>query len=287
MDLQAILRLFENQDFEIDDRYAVQQLQMIYFNSKLNSKEFYEKQYLRLSSINILSNDGLLSTVGSATEINGVKNIAEVSLEGIMLMQDQMCSPGIRSLDRTLRSLYNSANVDGILIHADSGGGQSQAGAFLNNAIGDRNKPVLVHTTMLGSAAVRGTLQAEQIISDSKSTLVGSIGSMATLSKDFLSDESKTVDVYSDTSQRKNEEIRAAKQGDFSLLVKRLTRNDKFFMDEVRKYADLKGDEATIKETLSGALFDSVQARRRGLISGIGSVEVARQRLRTEIKIAN
>ena len=77
------------------------------------------------------------------------------------------------------------------------------------------------------------------------------------------------TDYYADSSENKSEEFRALQSGDPSKIIASLNRADAIFMAEVKKNRNLKGDAETIKETLSGRMFDAKDAVKRGLIDGI------------------
>jgi len=66
-------------------------------------------------------------------------------------------------------------------------------------------------------------------------------------------------------------------------LKNSLNKSDEIFMKEVKKHRKLKGDTKTRKETLSGAMFLSDDAKERGLIDGIGTFNYALKRINSHI----
>jgi len=191
---------------------------------------------------------------------------------------------GPEAFKEQFRELYANKAVSGIILSVNSGGGYSDAGDVLYNAIADRNKPVIIHTIFMGSAALKGTLKADEIIAATEGTQVGSIGTMLTMPKWYLEEAREgEIELYSRNSPRKNEAWRAMKNGDFEPFIDQLTENDKVFMRMVSRERPLKGSEEYIEETLSGAVFMANSARRRGLIDGVGGLNYALRRAQSII----
>lgn len=274
--MDSLLRLISNQTFSIEPAWGLSKLQEILMLKELNTDMDAALKSIKEESrsIEYYSTDGALSS-----EIDG--QIAKVSMSGVMTVEDGLCHYGMNNLDRTMRKLYSNNSIKGIILSVNSGGGYSTAGDVLYNTIADKNKPVVVHAVYMASAALKGTLKANEIIAASDSTEIGSIGTMMVMPKWYLeSAKQNDIELYSTKSPEKNAAWRAIKDGNFEPYIKELTKNDEVFMDIVKNNRNLKGD---VESTLSGATFLAKDAKRRGLIDGIGSLDYAIKRLRSHI----
>lgn len=207
-----------------------------------------------------------------AVEYVNVKGgkIAVVPLKGVMMLESGLCNAGIQRVSNIFREQSNNPDVLAIVVDANTGGGEALAGQEFSNAVSESTKPVLFYAHFLASAGVMASLHADEIYAAGNQTEVGSIGVMATINKEFLDWYKEAfTSYYADTSPNKNEELRGLLDGDSSKLIEALNKADERFMADVKKFRDLKGDSATIKETLSGRMFFAAEAQKRGLIDGI------------------
>lgn len=283
--MDNILRLIANKNFLVEPFWGLQQLTdiMAYQEvTKSNGEIFMKDRLLKSQQVDFFKQGQF---VGST--LNDIKqgSIAKVSMSGMMTVEDGWCNYGMDSLDKQMRSLYNSSAVEAIILYVNSGGGYSDAGDVLLNTIADRNKPVLVHTVFMASAALKGTLKADEIIAASESTTVGSIGVMLSMPKWYVEEAKENeIELYSEKSPEKNSAWRALKEGNFEPYIKELTKLDDIFMNQVKQNRPLKGVQSTIDYTLSGATFTASEGKRRGLVDGIGSFNYALTRAQSHIK---
>lgn len=204
-------------------------------------------------------------------------SFAHLKLTGVMRSEDSLSTRGITSLISDIQAANQNPKIRGILIEANTGGGESIAGQMLKSAIEGSSKPVVVFAHQLASAGVRGTLPASEIIASGGAARIGSIGTMVSITRGFREFYNRNFqDIYADQSSNKNREFRAYLNGDLKPLRQNLNRSNGYFTKEVQRYRNLKGN---IENTLSGELFFAITARRRGLIDGIGSFAYAVQRL--------
>ncbi len=284
---QAFFRFLAGQSLHVEPMYGVQEFEKVLLISELqNSSEenICQAEKDKTQQIHIYSSDGNL--IGNYSNLDEIpkNSVAVIGMSGVMMNQDAMCSYGMKSMDKNLRKLYSDNKIKGIIMDIDTGGGQSTAGDILFNAIQDRNKPVIIHTTLLASAGIKGTLAADEIIAASTSTLVGSIGTMMTMPKWYIEDKKENnIELYSETSDGKNSAWRALKNGNFQPYIDQLTKNDEMFMKQVRKYRPLKGTPNERKKTLDGSVFSASEAKTRGLVDGIGSLNYAIKRLNSHL----
>jgi len=289
--MEAFLRYIASQDFAIDQRWGYAFLQEILLSKSMgiDIEAQFAQQREESNSIDFLTRKGQL--LGTNLTDVPANSIAVVSYSGVMMVNDGWCSSGVKSFDKRVRALYESSAVRGILFEMDTGGGQADAGDIMFNTLADKNKPVVIHTTMMASAGINGGLQATEIIAAAPSTKIGSIGVMATLSKKGLAELAEDNPegehtIYSRTSPNKNKELRQAIQGNFIPYEDFITKIDASFMEKVRKNRDLKGSAERQEHTLSGELFLAKEAKSRGLIDGIGSRNYALRRLNSHINFS-
>lgn len=292
---QAFFRLLSGQRLNIEPFWGITQMNKVLFIQDMNSTESNslanmcqeEKDKTQNTLIYTrTSRKDQFKYEGNYDELDSIpkNSLAVVQMSGVMMVNDAMCSYGMNSMDRRLRMLYRDSRIDGVVISANTGGGQSTAGDILFNAIKDKNKPVVTHAVMLASAGIKGTLHSDEIIAASKSTIVGSIGTMMIMPKWYIEREKEdNIELYSSKAPNKNAAWRALKNGDVEPYIEQLTINDEQFMAEVQENRNLRGTKARVEETLSGATFPGIEAKSRGLVDGIGSLNYALKRLVSHI----
>lgn len=205
-------------------------------------------------------------------------SFAYLKLQGLMRSEDGMSSRGVGSLVNDIQAANSNPNIRGILLEANTGGGESLAGDMLFAALNDSPKAVVVYAHRLASAGIRATVAADEIVGSNPGAQFGSIGTYVSLSKGFREQYKAYVeDIYASKSTRKNEEFRAYIEGDMRPLQRSIDKSNDIFLNEVKKHRPLSGN---VEETLSGAMFHAADAKRRGLIDSIGSFNHAVKRLR-------
>lgn len=206
-------------------------------------------------------------------------SIAVLQLSGVMTAEGDLSTPGAGALANTLRDAYANSNVDAIVLNTNSGGGEVTAMQMLVGALQERNKPVIGYGHMAASAAY-GTLAAtDEIIGASTMSQFGSIGAVITLDKEFLQYFKEAfTQLYGENAPNKNEEFRAALEGDFGPFQSLANKATNDFQKQVSGMRPLTGGEAYLKNTLSGRMFDAAEAKRRGLIDGVGTLQYAVKR---------
>jgi len=279
---QAFFRFLAGQALHIEPLWAVNRLNEVLLLNAFNeagNEDMCQIEKDKTQSIDIYYDGGF---VGNYSTLDDVKkgSVAVVNMSGVMMLNDAMCAYGMKSMSKRLRMLYADSRISGIVMDIDTGGGQSHSGDVLFNAIADKNKPVLVHTTMLASAGIKGTLKSDEIIAAGDATLIGSIGTMMTMPKWVIAEAKENdIELYSETSGGKNGAWRALKNGNFQPYIDQLTKNDELFMKQVRKHRPLKGTPTERKVTLDGSVFPAIEAKSRGLVDSIGSLSYALKRV--------
>lgn len=202
---------------------------------------------------------------------------AHLRLQGVMRGQDGMSSRGVNTLIDDIHAANQNPNIEGILLEVNTGGGESTAGSMLQSVIAESPKAVVTWAHFMGSAGVRATLPSDEIIAASEGAEIGSIGTFITIPREFSNwYNASYVDLYADKAKNKNRPFRKMLGGDLGDLKDYINRSNEYFLQEVAQYRPLKGD---VENTLSGEMFFAKDAKRRGLIDGIGSYNYALSRL--------
>ena len=216
------------------------------------------------------------------TEATPVGSFAHLKLQGVMRSSDGASSRGVGSLTNDFHAAFQNDNIEGILLEANTGGGEGLAGSMLQGLIAESPKAVAVWTHFLGSAGVRAVIPADEIVASSDGAQIGSIGTCITLSRDFARYYNAWYeDIYADKSANKNKDFRELLKGNLEPLREYVNRYNSYFLNEVAQYRELKRDQ---EHTLSGAMFFARDAKSRGLIDGIGSFTYAVERLQANVK---
>ncbi len=207
-------------------------------------------------------------------------SIAHFKLSGVMRAESSASTRGVDALIQDLRFAYSNKNIDGIVLQVNSGGGDAMAAFQLRNAIQERNKPVVALVDYAGSGAVLSTANADEIIAAHEGTQVGGIGAFISINKKALAEYAETyVDVYSDDAPDKNKPVRDALNGDFTAMKGVVNKVSSQFRQVVMEGRQLKGSPEYIEKTLSGGMFDTAEAKRRGLVDLSGNLQTAVRRI--------
>lgn len=210
-------------------------------------------------------------------------SFAHIKLEGVMRARSGMSSYGADALSTEIQQAFSHENITGIFIEANTGGGEALAGEMLKSVLESSPKAVVVYAHLLCSAGIHATLPADEIIASNNAARIGSIGTMMSVNKRFRDWYNKNYDdLYAEGSGNKNSSFRKFLAGDTSGLVSELNAHNKLFQQEVKNYRPLKGQ---ISQTLSGAVFTAADARKRGLVDGIGGFDYAVKRLQANIDL--
>jgi ClpP class serine protease len=277
--------------FEIQREYAVEQLSLYLENlrvlsvgvpyEKLNIENLREKFSAKVISVQ----SGLPRTIGDSTMLNDTaltprNSIAHLQLSGTMRSSDFWCNRGVDSLVADINAAYQNSNISGIIIEANTGGGESIAGQMLNGALAEAPKPVVVWAHYLASAGIMGTLPVSEVIASTRAASFGSIGTFVSVNKRMAQWYAQSyTDVYASKSTNKNRPFRALQKGDLSAIQEMVDVSNESFLQEVQAYRSLNGTQSDIAHTLSGEMFQAGEAKARGLIDGIGGFQYAIRRV--------
>lgn len=177
----------------------------------------------------------------------------------------------------------NNKENEGLLFSLDTIGGSVDASYRLQEAIAyyQQRKPMVVHSHKLHSGGILSTLPCLEVMAADARSTFGSIGACWYLDKayfEYLKNE--TIILYDKGATNKNlAERKAVSDADYSLYQQEVDRDGEEFRNQVRKYRNLHGNDERIATTLAGDVFDAQDAKRRGLIHSIGTVDDAFEKI--------
>lgn len=206
-------------------------------------------------------------------------SIALLRLDGVMNSQDDASSYGVQNTAQQLRYAYANKNIDAVIIEGNSGGGEVTAMQIMVGAIQEKNKPVIGFGHFVASAAYGTFAATDEIIASDAMAEFGSIGAVVTINKEFLAWYKETFQsFYGKDAPLKNEAMREALNDNFQPIQDIADKATEQFHQMVSALRPLNGGENYRKATLSGKMFDAGEAKRRGLIDGIGNMAYAVKR---------
>lgn len=190
---------------------------------------------------------------------------------------------GSKDFGNALKLMASDDAISAVRIILDSPGGEAAGTRELYQIIRDFPKPILVVTDgLMASAAYYLGAGADQIVATQPNDRIGSIGTMVSI-PDIVGWFSKMglniYEIYSPDSTEKNKPFRdliASKGGDSKAIEKELKFTNDIFLADVKAVRP-----AVTDDTLKGAVYYAPEAKERGLIDDIVSMEDTLQILST------
>ena len=178
-----------------------------------------------------------------------------------------------------LNAALADTSVDGVLLEVNTGGGEVTAASMIRQAIAGRTKPVVTYAHLAASGGMLATMDSDEIVAAGRTARVGSIGAMLSLPTwlrrmygDYV------TDLYATTSPDKNRAFKEWVQtGSTAAFVEELDQLDAIFMQEMRAARPITA--ALASTTLAGGTWLADEAKRRGLVDSIGTMNYALTRL--------
>jgi protease-4 len=257
--------------------YAANYLPLIvsFLKGEMDLNASPEKNFLSFAT----QNNGLYAIseyAGTHSPENAPENsIAIINITGAISKYDQDCGPaGMQSKASYLERCFNTANIKGVVLNIDSGGGSSTAMFHMNEAIARRTKPVIGFVSDSAYSAAMGIISAcDLVIANNELAGVGSIGTYCTVidySKQLEALGVKLIDVYASESKDKNAIYHEALKGNTKPLQEQIdVFNDKFLsiIETNRKGKLTSGREVWG----TGKEYFAPEAVKLGLIDAIDS----------------
>lgn len=209
-------------------------------------------------------------------------SIALIKLEGVMNSQDDMCSYGIGYQVNQLRMAYGNPQISAIILDVNSGGGEVTAMNMMVQALSERNKPVIGYGHFVASAAYGSIAATDEVIAAGDIASFGSIGAMMAIDMRMVDFMRKYVKFfYGENAPKKNAGLRGMLEDNFDAIQNDVNEYTDKFHAMVKNSRALSGSEQYQKATLSGEMFMAAEAKRRGLIDGVGNMNYAIKRARS------
>jgi ClpP class serine protease len=219
------------------------------------------------------------------SELTPLNSFAHLRLQGVMRSRGGAFHQGVTSLIDQINQANSNPKIQGILLEVNTGGGEVTAAEMLYSVIDASPKPIVAYAHLMASGGVMAALPADEIIASNAGARIGSIGTMISLPRGFGERYNRWYqDIYADKSQNKNHVFRELINGNLQPLKDELNVTNEGFLAKVQLHRNLKGSETAIDHTLSGAMFTAQEAKKRGLIDGIGGYEYALKRLTAAVK---
>ena len=195
--------------------------------------------------------------------------IAFIPVRGVMRMDSSPSTYGANDIAGWLRQSYANSDVKAIVLEVASGGGEAEAGNFLNAVLQERNKPVIAYATEAQSAAYSLAIGADEIHATHTTASFGSIGTLARLDKAAIEEyRNNVIEVYATKSKKKNKVGRALRDNDTGPLQQEMDAINESFISAVESAREIRMRK---DDVFAGETFDAVTAKRIGLIDAIST----------------
>jgi ClpP class serine protease len=215
-----------------------------------------------------------LADASGAPSNNG--SVLVVPVNGAIMKYDNCGSPGTQTLLSYINAAQKSAAIQSIVLSIDSPGGAVDGTEEFATAIANSTKPVVAfaHGKMASAAYWMGSA-AKEIVISGETTMVGSIGTMATLRKGMSENEQV---LFASKSTRKNKAVMDAMNGDTEAYVKNvLDPINNVFTSAVE--TNRAGKINLAKEDVTqGDIYIGKAAIKAGLADKIGTLDYAIKR---------
>ena len=218
-------------------------------------------------------------------------SIAYIDIDGPMFKQGDWCSFGMEDYAELMYGLMNTANVAGVIIDADTPGGQVAGTASFADSIAAcaKVKPVIgfVDDGICASAGYWFISACTEIYLCQSTAQVGSVGVYCTVADWYAYYASQGLpvkDVYAPGSEDKNLDYRESVAGNDDLLKAELEVLRNAFVSAVkinRKGKMVGTDWAT------GKMYFPAEAQSLGLIDGVKSFDQVVWRINRLISSTN
>lgn len=222
---------------------------------------------------------GASAPSGNKTPFDQAPNgsIAVINLSGPLMKNDQFCGPvGTATIAEWAKAIDNNPNFIGAVVKTDTPGGQVFGTEELARVFASTKKPFVAFIDgMTASAGYWVISGCNEIIAGGQTSVIGSIGTMCTIAdlSKALENEGITLhEVYATNSTAKNKAYRDVMAGDYSALTAELDAYNAVFESNVRaNRANAKLKDAVF----TGAHYLSAEAKKMGLIDRIGTMDDA------------
>lgn len=230
---------------------------------------------------------GLFNEDVHGYRVNANANVSDngevqiVPIHGVMMKNDYCGSIGTATMSKLIVQANQDPSIKSIVLSIDSPGGSVDGTEQLANSIIQSKKPIVVHAEMMGSAAYMAGSGAKEIVINGLTSMVGSIGTMATI-RDVRGLQEKNgikeLKIFASRSIHKNRSTMEALDGNPDAYVKEfLDPINDVFENMVASGRNGKIDLEK-EDVMTGKIYLGKQAVKVGLADKMGSFDYAVKR---------
>lgn len=273
------------QPLAIDINYGLSQFFMYEGHLNLASedtsilREIYERKIEEQTPYFLNSEEEFAPVAGIALSEAPPGSIAVVPMIGTMFAEDGLCTRGINHTCSAIARAADHPNIVGTMLRTNSGGGEVTAAQRLANQMKDsrKRKPILQFIDgVSASGAVFAGVESDYIMAGGETASTGSVGVVIQLDKyvvEYLKEN--VLSIYSNLSEDKHDFMKALLDGDFASIRRRhLDPIARQFQQNIQARMPKVKEEA-----LTGFMYFAKDAKKMGLIDGIGTMQDAAARL--------
>lgn len=264
-----------NRPWYIEQNYGMSHLPLLFGildgkSLEIKSTDKKRPEFTKMNSMGIYSGE----------EESAQKFVSVISIKTPIYKYSQECGPrGTKFHQQVMDRLKTNDQVAGVVLDVDSGGGQAYGTPEFRDYILNYPKPVVTYTDgLLCSAAYYFASGSKEIIANKRAEAIGSIGAYAQfldLTGFYESKGAKIHTLYADQSSEKNKSYRDILEGNYKTYIKEDLNPlvDNFI-------ADIKETRPNIKdEVFKGATYPGPEAKEKGLIDSLGTLQDAVDRV--------
>lgn len=221
----------------------------------------------------------LVKAQSSGTSGRSGQEVAVIKLHDVIVKDDEECGPvGASTVASWLQQIDNDKSVCGTVLSIDSPGGASMGMLLLCDAMKALNKPVVTHISYGNAASAAYGIAAcsDHIMIEGSRSMVGSIGSYATLKDMKAYMEAKGIkvhEIYATESTAKNKAVLEAFEGKYEKYRESVV--DPFNRDFIDLVKAARPEMNTDGDVLKGGMYFTREALENGMVDSIGSLQQA------------
>ena len=200
-----------------------------------------------------------------------------LNISGAITKHDQNCGPdGMVTVASYLHAAYQTENISGIALKIDSGGGEGGAMRLMQDAILQRNKPVMAYIDDFAASAAYGIASVCDVVTaNNELAQIGSIGvylSFLDYSEKLKKEGINLIEIYAPQSTDKNADINGAISGDKDAL-ERMRQVAGTFCESLISSVENSRKISGRDKWGTGKMFFAKESMELGLIDSIDSFE--------------
>ena len=207
-------------------------------------------------------------------------NVAVIPLQGFISLSDQFVSGSVTTAETLalLEKAKTSAQIKGIILEVNSGGGRPVASEVLVNAINNVNKTCVALIRDVGASGAYWAASACDKIVASKYSLAGSIG----VQSSYI-DFAGTLERYNASYERivggelkdLGSSYKELENHERTILQRKVDSMHKLFLADIKEARNLT--QLQMSEISTGVFFTGIEAQEVGLVDVIGQDKEAKE----------